>query len=64
MGTGLSRVVYRSYSYASALGGVSFASANDDSSYTIAYIGVRLAFRGIICWAGSVAAFKAINQAD
>ena len=64
VGTGLSRVVYRSYSYASALGGVSCAYASFDSSYTVASIGVRLAFRGIIRWAGSVAAFKAINQAD
>ena len=64
VGTGLSRVVYRSVSYASALGGVSFASASNDSSVTNAFIGVRLAFRGIIRWAGSVAAFKAINQAD
>ena len=64
VGTGLSRVVYRSYYYAYALGGVSYANAYYDSSYTNAYIGVRLAFRGIIRWAGSVAAFKAINQAD
>ena len=64
VGTGLSRVVYRSYSYAHALGGVSSAYASYDSSYTHAVIGVRLAFRGIIRWAGSVAAFKAINQAD
>ena len=64
VGTGLSRVVYRSYSYAHALGGVSYASAGYDSSVTSASIGVRLAFRGIIRWVGSVAAFKAINQAD
>lgn len=64
VGTGLSRVVYRSYSSAFALGGVSCAHAGSDSSYTSASIGVRLAFRGIIRWAGSVAAFKAINQAD
>lgn len=64
VGTGLSRVVYRSYSSANALGGVSYASASYDSSFTSAGIGVRLAFRGIIRWAGSVAAFKAINQAD
>ena len=64
VGTGLSRVVYRSYSYAYALGGVSFAYASHDSSVTNAFFGVRLAFRGIIRWAGSVAAFKAINQAD
>ena len=64
VGTGLSRVVCRSYYYALALGGVSYAFAAYDSSYTLANIGVRLAFRGIIRWAGSVAAFKAINQAD
>ena len=64
VGTGLSRVVYRSHSSANALGGVSGASAGRDSSSANAYIGVRLAFRGIIRWAGSVAAFKAINQAD
>ena len=64
VGTGLSRVVFRSVSSASALGGVSCAGASSDSSNTYAYIGVRLAFRGIIRWAGSVAAFKAINQAD
>ena len=59
-----SRVVYRSFYYANALGGVSYAYAFYDSSYADAVIGVRLAFRGIIRWAGSVAAFKAINQAD
>ena len=64
VGTGLSRVVFRSYNGANALGGVSYAVANADSSNTYASIGVRLAFRGIIRWAGSVAAFKAINQAD
>ena len=64
VGTGLSRVVYRSHYNAFASGGVSYAYANNDSSYTDARIGVRLAFRGIIRWAGSVAAFKAINQAD
>ena len=57
-------MVYRSYYYANALGGVSYAHASYDSSVTNASIGVRLAFRGIIRWAGSVAAFKAINQAD
>lgn len=41
-----SRVVYRSYNYvAYALGGVSYAYANVGSSYTNAYIGVRLAFK-------------------
>ena len=44
-----SRVVYRSSSngsyYAVALGGVSYANANNDSSFTCASIGVRLAFK-------------------
>lgn len=41
-----SRVVYWSYSsYASALGGVSYASAASGSSVTDAFIGVRLAFK-------------------
>ena len=40
-----SRVVYRSYYYANALGGVSFANASYDSSYSNAFIGVRLAFK-------------------
>lgn len=40
-----SRVVCRSSYYAYALGGVSCASANYDSSYTFAYVGVRLAFK-------------------
>ena len=40
-----SRVVCRSYHNASAFGGVSYASASYDSSYTIAAVGVRLAFK-------------------
>lgn len=40
-----SRVVYRSGNYAVALGGVSCAYANSDSSVTSASIGVRLAFK-------------------
>ena len=40
-----SRVVYRSYNNAVALGGVSYAYAYYDSSYTVAYVGVRLAFK-------------------
>lgn len=40
-----SRVVYRSYNHAYALGGGSCASACYDSSFTSAYIGVRLAFK-------------------
>lgn len=40
-----SRVVYRSSFNAYAFGGVSFASAYNDSSVTLASIGVRLAFK-------------------
>lgn len=40
-----SRVVYRSYYYAHACGGVSYACAHSDSSFTSASIGVRLAFK-------------------
>ena len=40
-----SRVVCRSYNYASALGGVSYALAYSDSSHALTSIGVRLAFK-------------------
>lgn len=40
-----SRVVCRSYSYASAYGGVAFAYASSDSSFTSSFIGSRLAFK-------------------
>lgn len=40
-----SRVVYRSSYYAFAFGGVSYAYAKYDSSYSSAYFGVRLAFK-------------------
>lgn len=40
-----SRVVYRSFNYAYAFGGFSFASAYFDSSITFASVGVRLAFK-------------------
>ena len=57
-----SRVVYRSGSSASSSGGVSYASANLDSSDTSPNIGSRLAFRGKIVVARSVAAYKAIVE--
>lgn len=40
-----SRVVFRSYYFANALGGVSCANAYYDSSFSDAYFGVRLAFK-------------------
>ena len=56
------RVVYRGCSYARAYGGVSSALANNDASSASAYVGSRLAFRGKIVRAQSVAAYKAIRE--
>ena len=56
------RVVYRGYSSAYAGGGVSYAYAVYDASSTDADIGSRLAFRGKIVRAQSVAAYKAIRE--
>ncbi len=56
------RVVYRGYSYASAFGGVSSAYASGDASNSVTYVGSRLAFRGEIEKAASVAAFKSATE--
>lgn len=56
------RVVCRSYFNASASGGVAFAHTSYDSSVTYTSIGSRLAFRGKIVIAKSVAAFKAVIE--
>ena len=56
------RVVYRGCVVAHAYGGVSNANANYDASYAHAYVGSRLAFRGKIVRAQSVAAYKAIVE--
>ena len=56
------RVVARGYNNASADGGVSSAYASSDASSTSANIGSRLAFRGKIVRAQSVAAYKAIRE--
>ena len=56
------RVVYRGYSHASASGGVSDAHASGDASNTSSHVGSRLAFRGKIVRAQSVAAYKAIRE--
>ena len=56
------RVVYRGYYNAYASGGVSNAYANNDASYANANVGSRLAFRGKIVMAQSVAAYKAIVE--
>ena len=57
------RVVYRGHYSANANGGVSYASASSDASVAITYVGSRLAFRGLIVKAQSVAAYKALSEA-
>ena len=59
-----SRVVYRSYNYAYASGGVSYASTYYDSSFTYALIGSRLAFRGKVVKATSVSEYKALPSVE
>ena len=56
------RVVCRGYYYANAVGGVSNAHANNGASSANAGVGSRLAFRGKIVRAQSVAAYKAIVE--
>ena len=62
------RVVYRGCYYANANGGVSYANANhdayafSDASNAVPNVGSRLAFRGKIVRAQSVAAYKAIVE--
>ena len=56
------RVVYRGCNYAHAHGGVSNALAYYDASYAFSFVGSRLAFRGKIVRAQSVAAYKAIVE--
>lgn len=56
------RVVYRGCYNAYADGGVSNANAYDGASSAYAYVGSRLAFRGKIVMAQSVAAYKAIVE--
>ena len=58
----VSRVVYRGYTYAFANGGVSNAYAIYDASQSNSNIGSRLAFRGRLVKAKSVAIFKAITE--
>ena len=56
------RVVYRGYNNAFAYGGVSYAYAYYDASDASSNVGSRLAFRGKIVRAQSVAAYKAIVE--
>ena len=57
------RVVYRGCNFAGAHGGVSYANANNDASNSYTYVGSRLAFRGKLVRAQSVAAYKALSEA-
>ena len=57
------RVVYRGNNNANANGGVSYANANNDASNANTNVGSRLAFRGLIVKAMSVAAYKAMSEA-
>lgn len=59
----IGRVVYRGSHYANAYGGVSYAYAYYDASYASTNVGSRLAFRGLIVKAQSVAAYKALSEA-
>ena len=61
--TAMGRVVYRGYYYASASGGVSGASAGYDASGASTGVGSRLAFRGKLVRAQSVAAYKSLSEA-
>ena len=60
--TAAGRVVYRGFYNAYAYGGVSNANASNDASSAYAHVGSRLAFRGRIVRAESVAAYKAISE--
>ena len=60
--TAIVRVVCRGCYNANAFGGVSVAYAGNDASGTYASVGSRLAFRGKIVRAQSVAAYKAIRE--
>ncbi len=60
--SGASRVVYRGNYNANAYGGVSHAYAFYDASSSSTRVGSRLAFRGQIVKAQSVAAYKAIAE--
>ena len=59
----IGRVVYRGYYNAYAGGGVSSAYAYNDASYAVASVGSRLAFRGKLVRAQSVAAYKVLSEA-
>ena len=57
-----SRVVFRGFNYAFASGGVAYSNASSDASGSWSFVGSRLAFRGRLVKAKSVAIFKAITE--
>ena len=59
----IGRVVYRGCNSANAGGGVSGANASNGASFANANVGSRLAFRGKLVRAQSVAAYKALSEA-
>ena len=61
--TATGRVVFRGCSNAAADGCVSYANAIYDASGANAFVGSRLAFRGKLVRARSVAAYKALSEA-
>ena len=61
--TATGRVVCRGCYNANANGGVSYANATNDASNANADVGSRLAFRGKLVRAQSVAAYKALSEA-
>ena len=61
-GSSTGRVVCRGCGFAYAGGGVSFADASYGASYASTSVGSRLAFRGKIVRAQSVAAYKALVE--
>ena len=61
--TATGRVVYRGCYNAYANGGVSYALAGSDASLAHTNVGSRLAFRGKLVRAQSVAAYKALSEA-
>ena len=60
--TASSRVVSRGNNYAHPNGGVSCAYADNDASSANTNVGSRLAFRGRLVRASSVAAFKSVSE--
>ena len=59
---GSSRVVYRGGYNADPNCGVSYTNALNDASASHTYVGSRLAFRGKIVKAQSVAAYKSVSE--